>query len=289
MDGIDVSPVLLGFGEAPVRDHLYWEFHAGGGLQAVRMGRWKGVRNGVHRDPDPPVELYDLQVDPEETTDVAAENPEVAGRILDIMRNEHAVSDVPGWNFGWNEGAPGPERPKDQSMEIGPGQEVRRQFLSGGEVVIDGGVLRLSGPANPLNGVTVRFTRAGGALVLEKHTPDEFRRKHRGKIRTKDGVAVEGADYEVVELEEGGCAVKPTFNRGKTPTAVESPRDLPDATGFEPLAGILVISRSRLGCETSVCDAIQGLDDRLARAERRLPFPDAGVDRPLFTFPGVPR
>ena len=107
MDGIDFSPVLLGSGPAPGRDHLYWEFHAGGGLQAVRMGKWKGVRNGVHRDPETPVELYDLETDPFETTDVSAEHPEVAARVLAIMRDEHTVSPVPNWNFGWNEGAPG--------------------------------------------------------------------------------------------------------------------------------------------------------------------------------------
>lgn len=289
MDGIDVSPVLLGSGKAPERDHLYWEFHAGGGLQAVRMGRWKGVRNGVHRDLDTPVELYDLQVDPEETTDVAAENPEVAGRILQIMRNEHSVSGVPDWNFGWNEGAPGRVRSEDEVMEIGPGQEIRRQFVSDREIVIDGGVLRLSGPANPLNGVTVRFTRAGGELVFEEHTPEEFRRKHHGKIRTKDGVAVEGVDYEVVELEKGGCAVKPMFNRGRSPAGRESRRDPSDARGGERLAMVPVVSGARLGCGPPVDDAIQGLDDRRAAAERRLPFHDPGVGRPRPTLQRVPR
>ena len=238
MDGIDFSPVLMGSGEAPDREHLYWEFHAGGGLQAVRMGRWKGVRNGVHRDPDTPVELYDLEKDPNETVDVAGEHPEVADRILGIMRSEHTVSPVPNWNFGWNEGAPSRERPEVEVMEIGPGQEIRKQFVKDQEVVIDGGVLRLSGPANPLNGVTVRFTRAGGSLVMEKHTPEEFRRKHRRKIRTKDGIAVEGEDYVVGDLGDGACSVEPLFKGSKDPPRTESRLDPPGASGVVRPAGV---------------------------------------------------
>ena len=207
MDGIDLSSVLFGTGDAPDRDHLYWEFHAGGGLQAVRQGRWKGVRNGVHREADLPVELYDLDTDPTETTDVAAEHPEIAARILRIMREEHQVSPIAGWNFGWNEGAPG--RPKGITvMEIGPGQDLSRRAVKDVDVVLDGGILRLAGPAEPLNGATVRFTRAGGELVLEAHTPDEFRRKHARKMRVDDRKAIEGRDYEVSADEDGGCVVR---------------------------------------------------------------------------------
>ncbi len=236
MDGIDFSPVLLGSGPAPLRDHLYWEFHAGGGLQAVRMGKWKGVRNGVHRDPETAVELYDLEIDPFETTDVSAEHPEVAARVLAIMREEHTVSPVPNWNFGWNEGAPGRVKPAVQVLEIGPGQEVRRQFVKDSEIVIDGGTLRLSGAANPLNGATVRFTKAGGSLVMERHTPAEFRRKHGRKIRTVEGVAVEGRDFAVTALEEGGCSVSRVFGNALAPAAMDARLDLRGAPGLDALA-----------------------------------------------------
>ncbi len=213
-DGIDLSPVLLGTGEPPARDHLYWEFHAGGGLQAVRMGRWKGVRNGVHRDPETPVELYDLEADPNETTDLAAEHPEIAARILEIMRAEHTPSPVAGWNFTAAEADPGDAAEATPGMEIGPGLTERRQFVKDLRVVIDGGTLVLSGPANPINGSTVTFTTAGGELVLTNHTPDEFRRKHGGKIRRRDGgPAAEGRDVEVVARDGGGCIIRPLAPR----------------------------------------------------------------------------
>ena len=239
VNGIDVSPLLLSRGPAPERDHLYWEYHAGGGLQAVRMNRWKGVRNGVHRDADVPVELYDLEIDPTESSDVASDHPEIAAQILEIMRKEHSVSAVPGWNFGWNDAAPVKPRPDIDVMEIGPGLVVRKQFVNNVEVVIDGGTLALSGPGDRLNGATVRFTRAGGALILERHTPDEFRRKHGSKMRAEDGQAVEGRDYQVVARPEGGCEVTRIRESARAAAPLEARLDLVGEPGFSSLAATL--------------------------------------------------
>lgn len=90
MDGISIVPTLLGRSDLQ-RQHraLYWEFHEQGGKQAVRLGRFKGIRLNVGKQPDGPVRVFDLAADPGETTDVAAENPEVASemvRIIDEMR-----------------------------------------------------------------------------------------------------------------------------------------------------------------------------------------------------------
>ena len=73
---------------------------------------------------------------------------------------------------------------------------------------------------------------------MEKHTPEEFRRKHRRKIRTEDGIAVEGEDYTILNLGEGACSVEPIRNGSKAPPAVESRLDLPGAPGFERLAEV---------------------------------------------------
>ena len=100
MDGIDLAPVILGTGQPADRSHLYWEFHSRGGMQAVRMGRWKGLRVGAHADAKAPIELFDLQSDPNEQNDVASQHPEVVRRIDELMKTSRTVSPVKAWNFG---------------------------------------------------------------------------------------------------------------------------------------------------------------------------------------------
>jgi arylsulfatase A-like enzyme len=80
IDGISMLPALLG---KPQRQHeyLYWELHEGDSKQAVRQGRWKAVR----RSPSRPIELYDLDSDPGEEHDVAAEHREIAATMRQIL------------------------------------------------------------------------------------------------------------------------------------------------------------------------------------------------------------
>jgi arylsulfatase A len=99
-DGIDLAPVILGTGQPAERDHLYWEYHSRGGMQAVRMDRWKGLRTGAHADAKAPIELFDLKSDPNEKNDVATLHPEVVQRIDDLMKTSRTVSPVQSWNFG---------------------------------------------------------------------------------------------------------------------------------------------------------------------------------------------
>ena len=78
---------------------MYWEYHGlWNGAQAVRMGDWKGVRLGGHDDANATIELYDLAVDPGETTDLAGEHPEVVGEIRAVMESR-TPSHIGRWNF----------------------------------------------------------------------------------------------------------------------------------------------------------------------------------------------
>ena len=69
-------------------ESLYFEFQELGGRQAVRKGPWKLVRLNV-RGENPVTELYNLDDDPGETTDLAARYPDKVSELSDIMRSSH--------------------------------------------------------------------------------------------------------------------------------------------------------------------------------------------------------
>jgi arylsulfatase A-like enzyme len=99
IDGVSLLPTLLGDDQQARDDALYWEYHGlWDGAQAVRIGDWKGVRLGGHSDEEAPIELYDLSTDRAETTDVAAEHPEVVARLRAAM-DSRTESEIPRWNF----------------------------------------------------------------------------------------------------------------------------------------------------------------------------------------------
>ena len=103
IDGISMLPTLLGQKGQKEHDYLYWEFHEAGGKQAVRLGNWKGIRLKVAKNPEGPIELYDLSTDIHEDHNVAAEHPEVVAQIEEIMRSARVPS--PLFNFGQANGA----------------------------------------------------------------------------------------------------------------------------------------------------------------------------------------
>ncbi len=94
IDGISFLPTLLGRSGQGEHDYLYWEFHEQGGRQAVRKGRWKGIRLNVRKNPDGPLELYDLQTDLSETTNVADQHPDIVAELAQIMKAAHTDSEV---------------------------------------------------------------------------------------------------------------------------------------------------------------------------------------------------
>jgi arylsulfatase A len=87
-DGISIVPTLLGTPGQKKHDHLYWEAAGASqniNQQAVRWGNWKAIRGRTATD----WELYDLGTDENETTNVAARNPDVMLKIQSIIAAEH--------------------------------------------------------------------------------------------------------------------------------------------------------------------------------------------------------
>lgn len=90
LDGVSLMPLLTGKGGQKVHDHFYFEFHEGGGRQALRKGDWKLVRLGVSLGADKmKTELYNLAADPSEVHDLAAQYPGKVDELLEIMNEEH--------------------------------------------------------------------------------------------------------------------------------------------------------------------------------------------------------
>ena len=100
-DGVSLLPVLLSRpGEQKPRECLFWDFAGYGGQLAVRMGRWKGVKRGLVKNPKAPLELYDLETDIGERRNVVAEHPEIAARIERIMVEARTRPAVEAFRFG---------------------------------------------------------------------------------------------------------------------------------------------------------------------------------------------
>jgi arylsulfatase len=93
IDGVSLFSVFQNPDSELSRDHLYWEFPAKEGQQAVRFGNWKGVRTDLAKGPQR-WQLYDLAADETETHDVADEHPQVVEQIERIAAVEHAPSQV---------------------------------------------------------------------------------------------------------------------------------------------------------------------------------------------------
>ena len=98
VNGLSFLPTLLGNREDQKQHpYLYWEFFERGGKKAARFGKWKGVKLNVHEtfgSPDAPIEVYDLEKDIGETTNIAAKHPEIVAKFREIFREARTPSSL---------------------------------------------------------------------------------------------------------------------------------------------------------------------------------------------------
>ena len=90
LDGISLVATLQGQPQAS-RPFLYREFPSYGGQQTVRVGEWKAVRQNMSRG-NLKIELYNLETDIGEKTDVAADHPQVVAKLAKLLDREHTPS-----------------------------------------------------------------------------------------------------------------------------------------------------------------------------------------------------
>lgn len=88
-DGMDISPLFYGRKLNTADRLLYWEFP--GKQIAAREGKWKVIQPKSGSA----FELYDLEKDPFETTDVSGQNPEVYSAL--VAKAKAARIPTPNW------------------------------------------------------------------------------------------------------------------------------------------------------------------------------------------------
>ena len=93
IDGISFAKAILKEPGQTEHEFLYWEFPSYNGQQAVRMGKWKGLRMNM-MDGNMDIELYNMENDLAEEHNVAADNPEVVEQIRKAMEASHTEPEI---------------------------------------------------------------------------------------------------------------------------------------------------------------------------------------------------
>ena len=100
LDGISLKPTILNEGNQNHHEYLYWEFPAYNGQQAIRLGKWKAIRNNIFKG-NKSIELYDLEKDLKETNDLADSNPTIIKKVEEIFLREHVKSEIDRFRLGY--------------------------------------------------------------------------------------------------------------------------------------------------------------------------------------------
>jgi len=88
-DGISIVPTISGSPKHQVKHKfLYWEYPVSGGQIAVRIGNWKGLIMNVNKG-NTAMALYNIVADPRETTDMAAQHPDIVSKMWKVIATSH--------------------------------------------------------------------------------------------------------------------------------------------------------------------------------------------------------
>ncbi len=99
-DGISFLPELLGnSGAQKKHEYVYFEYPEKGGQVAIRMADWKAVKTNVRKDPNTAWQIFNLKTDRNETTDIAAQYPDLVKQFDAIQQKEHQHPHIKEWEF----------------------------------------------------------------------------------------------------------------------------------------------------------------------------------------------
>jgi arylsulfatase A-like enzyme len=98
-DGFSLVPTLLGKGEQKKHEQLYWEFFEGGGKRAILKGNWKLILYNTNKDANPRAELFNIQKDPSEKTDLSKKNSGKVAELTTLMDLVRTPSEHPGFKL----------------------------------------------------------------------------------------------------------------------------------------------------------------------------------------------
>ena len=99
IDGVSFVNELTGqSADQKEHEYLYWEFYERGGKRAVRFGKWKAIQQNINKNPNSPVEIYDLSQDIGEANDLAKQKPKLVEKALKYFSDAHTPSEF--WKFG---------------------------------------------------------------------------------------------------------------------------------------------------------------------------------------------
>ncbi len=100
-DGISFVPTLMSQPEKQKQHkYLFWDFAGAGAKIGVRMGKFKGIKKDLKKNPDAPLELYNLEDDIAESKNVSADYPEIAVKIEKIMLEARTKPEIKEFQFG---------------------------------------------------------------------------------------------------------------------------------------------------------------------------------------------
>ena len=93
IDGVNLLPAMIEEGNLLERPFLYWEFPSYQGQQAIREGNWKAIRKDLFKG-NQAIELYNLELDPGELSNVASAHPDIVARMDSLMKAAHRPAEI---------------------------------------------------------------------------------------------------------------------------------------------------------------------------------------------------